>query len=278
MFSSVTQNAFQWLKWPFGVAIFLTSRIFLVNFLKLFMCTSLIFSSQLNNLLHSNHITTTQWVIDEEQLLNPRVAMSIAQVLDASAQNKEMNVRLLIVKDASEFAKAKAKHKTIEWDNRQAIDQQNKSLYLVLNIATNESYLFAPDKVQSSKVLQDSILGIQQNIIAPALQTGQFHNAAREGIVALVTVIEQWPGAVKPSIFFHINAWLHQYYLMLPLQILLGLAILLGAGVMLRRYMNRPNDWSLTYASAQMSLEEQMFLNSIAYKNGQNGEFKGSHL
>jgi hypothetical protein len=160
----------------------------------------------------------------------------------------------------------------LEVDNANPFHQQNKTVYLILNASTHESYLFAGDKVIRTTALLESISRIEQNIIEPSLQSGNIENAAREGSVALVTVLDHWPSTSSMSIFQKITLWLNQHHLMFLSQFLAGIAFLIGAGVFLHRYLRRPIEIPTDIDLTSMSLEERMLLGSIAYRDYQNAE------
>lgn len=226
--------------------------------------------------LHLNIIDQTHsqapWVIDEERVLSSTVVAGISQVLDESAKKANIHVRVIVVTYKGENAKALAKQKMLEVDSINVIDDQNKTVYLVLNASTHESYLFVGNKVKRTLPLIESISRIEQNIIIPSLMSGNIENAAREGSVALVTVLDQWPVSPKVSLYHKINAWLHKYHLMVLTQFLVGIAFLSGAGALLYRYLKRPIANHSEIDLTSMSLEERMFLNSIAYRQYQDAE------
>lgn len=263
------KNPFLFLiQWPFGVGLYVLARIILLNFLKLFACLAMTLHLQFN-LVHHEPVVAP-WVFDEEQVLSTTTSAGISQVLSESAKKSNIYVRVIVVKYTGENARAQAKQKMLEVDNTNPFHQQNKTVYLILNASTHESYLFAGDKIKRTPVLLEGILRIEQNIIDPNLKTGNIENAAREGSVALMTILEQWPSSSSVSILQKISTWLHQHHLMLLAQFLAGLAFLIGAGIFLHRYLKRPIEVPSAIDLTAMSLEERMLLGSIAYRDYQN--------
>ncbi len=228
------------------------------------MLTSMLIGPQLWSAVHANEVSTIPWVIDEQRILTTPTTNGITQILSGSAKNRDIHVRVLVVRQDGENVKAILKQKIIEWKNKIPNHLGEKTVFLVINTATNQSHIVLGNQIQKTDSLETSLARIQQKMIGPGLEKGHIDNAVTQGVVALTTVLDQWPELTSKSVFYHSAVWLRAHYLMLPLQILFWISMLLGGAKVIQIYLRRPkwDDMSIDLAA----VEENMILNSHSYR------------
>ncbi len=250
------------LTWPLLVWTYFLGRVFCLNFFKVFLCVALTFGTHFKSALHANEIPKTPWVIDEHQILSPAVSAGITNVLAESARNRNVHVRVMVLRFAShEMAQIEAKRVVSEWENRDPSLALNKTVYFIIHAARGESDIILGKNLQNNASFHENTHRVKQGIIQPILATGNIEKAATEGAIALVTVLEELPVKQGPSVLTLTADWLQGYYLLMPLKLLSAFLLIAGIWFTLRQYLKRP-EWEDVSQDNQpvfdhLSLEEK---------------------
>lgn len=260
------KSALFFFTWPFMLWAYLFGRVFCINFLKISLCIALTFGTHFKSALHSNEVPKTPWVVDEHQMLSPAVSAGITNVLAESARKRNVHVRVLVLQNASqELADMEVKRKVMEWENKDRSLELNKTVYFIIHVIKGESEIILGNSLQKNASFHENVQRIQNGIIQPILATGNIEKAVTEGVVALVTVLEELP-VRKPSMVALSVERLQHYHLLTPLKFLSIFFLLALIWSALKWYLRRP-DWDeITQIDINQSLEEKMLLESFPYK------------
>ncbi len=212
------------------------------------------------------------WIIDEQSIVPSKVIESMGHVLGQTASNRNIHLRVVVINIQQENVKELIHQKVIEYKNKVPHQVQGITSFLVINLGTNQSYIFLGNDLSQTQSMIQNLKHVQKEIILPALEQQELVNALTQGAIAITTVLYTHPKMLNATTLWQsTNAWLSDHNLLLPSQILFWLTMLFAIWWGLKRYLNRPQFEA--QAVDMEALQERMILNSLALRQEYNDSF-----
>ncbi len=221
----------------------------------------------------ANAATSLPWVFDEPMVVSAKVVEGMNHVLAQAASNRNIHLRVIVVQIPYENANELIHHKMIEYKNKIPYQFQEKTSFLIINLALNQSHIYLGEDVRKSENMAKSLIHIQKEIIQPALIQKEFGTALTQGAIAITTVIDTNPAyAHKATLWQSFVLWISTYYLLSPFQILFWLSLLFVAWWGIINYLNRSPPLEVQEVD-MIALQEQMIRNSIMLRQRHRDSF-----
>ncbi len=198
------------------------------------------------------------WVMGTEGVLEQTLTQKIAKILAQTAKNENIDVRVFLVNDAQAPAiETIARNLVDEWQLRHpgvAKERAEKvTAYLVINVLTDESRIVLGENITQTPAMIETLRTIQERIILPALAIDNVSKATLEGVTALVSSLEKWPGPQVPTLLQKL------FDFFMSIRYFIVFALFLALAVFLKRYLQSPK-WEIPTDS-----EVQLILNKAPF-------------
>jgi len=230
------------------------------DWLKCCLLLLIFFSS--SSSLFANESTSTPFIIDSDNVLAQNLYNHTIKILQQAAKTNNIHVHLFILNKPLGEPLVEVSSQLIRTFESSHPEEstEKKMAYLFINLFTRESTIFLGSHVQKTAALVAGLTNIQEEIVSPALSKGYHDKAIVEGVIALTTVLEDWPSVNQGSV------WLQEYPILIIIKWLFVLSVIAGILWQLKRYFHRPH-WETQDYSHSLLYGQNSFLHADPFSS-----------
>lgn len=209
-----------------------------------------------------NAYLSTNRIIDETHILDLKTHDNLATMLSRAAKDQEVDITIVLVNDDTVFDhSALAKQIVMAREARlKNTKSEKKRVYLIVNASSNQAAIALGTATDLDAMLQESLMEIQQKILAPHLQKNELDAAVRLAAMAMVSALEDWPGMTLSR-----SSSFYDQLLISGLKWFAELGLIIALLMLLRILFHRPHWQELPIAEEAHFLENQQQSAEMAY-------------
>lgn len=158
-----------------------------------FLGILVLFCAFFSALAHTYSAIPSHGIHDPQQVFAQDFHQQLARLLQSAQEFSDVNIHLLVLNQPELPLMEAAQLQKAQWELQfPELLSKPKVIYLAINIATRESIMLLGPQSQQTESLMAGLRNIHYEIVKTNLESGAYHKACLEGVVALRTVLGDW--------------------------------------------------------------------------------------